>query len=80
MTTCPTHARWETYGELEQAAATVAKEKQTALADVAATFRAAGSADDALKQNYWCDDKVHLGAKGHEVAKDAALKVIEAER
>ena len=76
MTTCPNHDRWTTYAELETAARQVAKEKQTGLADVAAAFREAGTADAAIKQEYWAWDKVHLGAKGKQVAKDSVMKAI----
>lgn len=77
LTTGPAHDRWETQGELEQAVRDVAKERKTGLADVAADFRKAGSPDEAMKQQYWAWDKVHLGAKGHEVARDAVLRAIE---
>jgi lysophospholipase L1-like esterase len=79
MTTAPTHARWETYGELEQAAKDVARETGVALVDTAGEFRKAGTADDALKQKYWEWDKVHLGQKGHEVAKEAVLRAVAEE-
>jgi lysophospholipase L1-like esterase len=80
MTTCPGHARWETTKELESAARDVAKEKNVALADVAGEFRKPSSPDEALKREYWAWDKVHLGAKGHEVARDAVLQAIDAEK
>lgn len=79
MTTAPGHARWEMYKELEAAAKEVAKEKKTALVDVAAVFRKLSGADEALQQNYWVWDKVHLGSKGHEVTKDAVLQAIESD-
>jgi lysophospholipase L1-like esterase len=77
MTTCPGHARWETLRELEQAVREVAAEKKTGLADIAAEFHKVPTADEALKQEYWAWDKVHLGAKGHEVTKDAVIKAID---
>jgi lysophospholipase L1-like esterase len=77
MTTAPTHARWETYAELERAARDVAAEKTTGLADTAGEFRRAGSAEEALKEGYWEWDKVHLGRKGHEAARDAVVRAIE---
>ncbi|MDB5301782.1 MAG: hypothetical protein JWO87_3445 [Phycisphaerales bacterium] len=80
MTTCPSHARWETLRELEQAVRDVAAEKKTGLVDVAAEFRKVPNADEALKQEYWAWDKVHLGTKGHEVTKDAVIKAIDAAR
>ena len=76
MTTAPGHARWETMKELEQAVRDVATEKKTGLADVAAEFRKPGTPDDALKQGIWAWDKVHLGPKGHETAKDVVLRAI----
>lgn len=77
VTTCPSHANWETLKELEQAAREVATEKKTGLADVAAEFRKAGtSPDEALKQGYWVWDKVHLGPRGHELARDVVMKAI----
>ena len=63
MTTCPGHARWETTAELEKAVRDVAAEKHTGLADVAAEFRRPGTPDEALKQEYWAWDKVHLGGE-----------------
>ena len=77
LTTCPSHAAWETMRELEQAVRDVGKEKKTAVADVAAEFRKVATPDEALKQGYWAWDKTHLGAKGHEVVKDTVLRAIE---
>jgi lysophospholipase L1-like esterase len=77
MTTCPSHAGWETKAELEQAERDVAKETGVALVDVAGAFRKAGTPDEALKQEYLAWDKVHLGPKGHEVARDAVLRAID---
>jgi lysophospholipase L1-like esterase len=80
MSTGPTHARWETYKELEAAARAVAAEKKTGYADFAGEFRNAGSsADEALKREFWVWDKVHLGPKGHERARDVVLRAIEAD-
>jgi lysophospholipase L1-like esterase len=78
MTTAPAYGRWETYAELEKAAVAVAREKKVALADTAAEFRKAGSAEEALKQNYWAWDKVHLGKKGQEAARDTVMRTIDA--
>ncbi len=80
MTTAPGHARWETYADFEQAAKEVAKEKNTGLLDIAAEFRKAGTADEALKRTYWAWDKVHLGAKGHELTKDCVLAALAGEK
>ncbi|MGE5611745.1 MAG: GDSL-type esterase/lipase family protein [Bacillota bacterium] len=77
MTTCPAHGRWETMKELEQAVRDVAKDKQTGLADIAAEFRKAASADEALKQEYWAWDKVHLGGKGHALTEDVVFRAID---
>jgi lysophospholipase L1-like esterase len=77
MTTNPSHARWETYKELEDAVKTVAAERGVAFVDVAGAFRAAGKTpDEALKGEYWVWDKVHLGPKGQEVARDAVLRTL----
>jgi lysophospholipase L1-like esterase len=77
MTTCPAHARWDTPGEMADAVREVAREKKTALADVAAEFHKVAGPDEALGQGYWVSDKTHLGPKGHEVAAAAVLKAIE---
>jgi len=77
MTTCPAHARWDTPGEMADAVREVAREKKTALADVAAEFHKVAGPDEALAQGYWVSDKTHLGPKGHEVAAAAVLKAIE---
>jgi hypothetical protein len=78
MTTCPTHDGWDQTLELEQAVREVAAETHVGLVDVAQVFRRAGSADVALKADLWAWDKVHLGAHGHEAARDAVLSAIEA--
>jgi lysophospholipase L1-like esterase len=86
MTTCPAYDRWDEMNELAEAARVVAKEKNTALADVASVFHkldpsTAGSGpsgrDAARKDAYWCSDNVHLGAKGHDLVSDAVLKAIQ---
>lgn len=76
LTTCPSYERWDTMAELEKAVRDTAEEQKTGLVDIAAEFRKPGSAEQALKQEYWAWDKVHLGAKGHEAVKDAVLRVI----
>ncbi len=80
MTPAPSFAHWETMAELEQAVRDVAKEKQTGLVDMAAEFHKAGSADEAMKREYWAWDKVHLGGKGHELVKNAAIGVISEQK
>jgi lysophospholipase L1-like esterase len=76
ITPCPGHERWETMMELEQAVRDVAREQKTGLADAAAAFRAAGSADEALKREYWVSDKVHLAPRGHELVRDMVMGAI----
>jgi lysophospholipase L1-like esterase len=76
LTTCPANKRWTEMEELAQAVRDVAKEKRTGLADVSAEFHKIAEADEALKLNYWAWDKTHLGAKGHEVARDTVLDAI----
>jgi lysophospholipase L1-like esterase len=78
LTTCPAFGQWDTMKEMEEAARQVAREANVGLADVAAAFRQAGSAEEALKQGYWAWDKVHLGAKGHAVAAEIVIQAIEA--
>jgi lysophospholipase L1-like esterase len=77
LTTCPAYARWDTMKEMEQAARDVAAETGVGLADTAAEFRKVGSAEQALKQEYWVWDKTHLGPKGHALAAETVLKAIE---
>ena len=77
MTTAPGFQRWDTYKPLVESTKAVAKEKNTALADIDAIFHAAGTAEVAVKANYWHWDNVHMGPKGHEVICDTVLKVIE---
>jgi lysophospholipase L1-like esterase len=77
ITTCPAYADWETFKELEQAVRDVATEKKTGLADLAAAFRAVGCADEAMKQNYWHADKVHLAENGKKIVADVVLKALE---
>lgn len=80
MTTCPAKDRWHTMDELADAVRTVAREKKTGLADVAAEFHKVqgDDADLALKLKYWAWDKTHLGPKGHQLTRDVVLKAIEA--
>jgi lysophospholipase L1-like esterase len=78
MTTNPTHDRWDTYKELEEAARAVAKEKGVAVADVAGALRMAGKTpDEALKAELWAWDTVHLGKRGHQLARDVIIAAIE---
>lgn len=67
LTTLPSYAHWETMRELEQAVREVAKEKNTAMVDIATEFRKAGSAEHAQAKEYWAWDKIHLGKAGHEL-------------
>ncbi|MEZ0267926.1 MAG: GDSL-type esterase/lipase family protein [Phycisphaerae bacterium] len=78
LSTCPAHARWETYKELEDAARAVAAEMKCGYGDVAGEFRkAAGTADRGLAEKYWEWDKVHLGPRGHEVVRDVVMGAVE---
>lgn len=79
LTTNPAHGRWETMKEMEEATRKVARDTGVGLADIAAQFRLAGDADTALKRNYWAWDKVHLGAKGHELVAETVLQEIKRE-
>jgi hypothetical protein len=79
IATCPAHARWETMNELCQAAGEVAKERKTGLADIATAFHKAGSADEALKKEYWAWDKTHLGSAGHDLVAQTVMAAIESE-
>ena len=75
MTTCPAVPRWETMEELAEAVRTVAAEKHTGLADVAAAFHRAGT-DEASRLALYCRDKVHLGPTGHELTAETVLQAI----
>lgn len=75
LTTCPCHDRWDAMNEMAEAVRKIAREKKTGLADVAAQFHKV-SADEAVRQNYLAWDKVHLGAKGHEVTSDTVRQAI----
>lgn len=76
VTPCPAFKRWETMRELEDAVKEVAREKQTALVDMAAEFRRGGAAEAALQQGFWAWDNVHLGTNGHRLVAEAMLKAI----
>ena len=78
MTTCPALARWETMDELCQAASEVAQERKTGLADINSAFRAAGSAQEAQKRQYWGWDNIHMGSAGHDLITQTMLSSIEA--
>ena len=78
LSTCPAHARSETYKELEDAARAVAAEMKCGYGDVAGEFRkAAQTADRGLAEKYWEWDKVHLGPRGHEVVRDVVMGAVE---
>lgn len=76
LTTLPSHNHWQAMSELEQAVRDVAKEKNTALVDIAAEFHKAGSADAAQAKDYWAWDKTHLGKAGHELTARLVLSAI----
>ena len=78
LTTCPGFKRWDTTRELEQAVEEVAKQKHTALVDIAGAFRKAGTAEQALQKGYWAWDNVHLGTNGHKLIVEAIMQRIEA--
>lgn len=79
LTTDPAFDRWDTMAEFEQAARDVAREKQTALTDIANDVRkTCASREEALKQSYWAWDKTHLGPAGHERVKESILRTIDA--
>lgn len=75
MTTCPSVERWDTMAELVEAAKTVAAERKTGLADIAAAFHEAG-ADEAKRPTLYCSDRTHLGAAGHELVAETVLKAM----
>ena len=79
MTTLPGLRTWETTAELSKAAHTVACECKTGFVDAATAFHKAGSAEEAMKRQYWGWDGVHLGPAGHELIADAVARGIESE-
>ncbi len=76
LTTNPSHAGWESMAEMEQSVRNVAKARHCALADIAAEIHKFPSPDEALKQEYWAWDKVHLGPKGHAATQALIMKLI----
>ena len=76
MTTAPSFDKWQNMAELEEAVRDVARQKQTALDDIAAEFHAAGSNAEAMKRDYWAWDRTHLGAKGHQMVSDSVLRLL----
>jgi lysophospholipase L1-like esterase len=75
VTTCPSFSRWDTMKELADAVRSVAAEKNTGLADVAAAFHEAG-VERAARLALYCRDKTHLSAQGHDLAAKTILKAI----
>jgi lysophospholipase L1-like esterase len=75
MTTCPAMERWDAMEELAEAARSVAAEKKTGLADIAAAFHERGARLDARPALY-CSDKAHLGKDGHTLVCQTVLKAI----
>ena len=75
LTSAPCYDRWVAMDEMSQAVREIAQEQQTGLADIAGEFHKV-TADAAVQQNYFANDKVHLGAKGHELTKDFVFHVI----
>lgn len=76
MATCPAFERWETMGELCQAACEVARERDVGFADVASAFHKAPSAGEALKLGYWAWDKTHLDAAGHDIVAATVMAAV----
>ena len=76
LTTCPAFGRWHTMDEMADAVRSVAVEKKTGLADVAAAFHKAGDAEAAKAQGFWARDDVHLGSKGHDVIAGTVYEAI----
>jgi len=75
LTTCPAIPRWDTMEELAEAVRTVAAERKTCLADVAAAFHRAGT-EQAARVALYCSDAVHLGPQGHRLAAETVLQAI----
>lgn len=75
ITTCPAYARWDEMEELARAGRSVAAEKKTGLADVAAAFHEAG-ADEAARVGLYCSDRVHLGGRGHALVAETVLAAV----
>ncbi len=57
----------------------MAKERNTGFADAAGAFHKAGSAEEAMKRQYWGWDGVHLGPAGHELIADTVLRSLQSE-
>ncbi len=77
MTTCPAYDRWDTFSELCQAEYEAAKDRGAGFADLATAFHKAGSAEEALRREYWSWDKTHLGSAGHDLVAETVLAAIE---
>ncbi|MBM3500521.1 MAG: hypothetical protein FJX74_17825 [Armatimonadetes bacterium] len=75
LTTCPAVERWDTMEELAAAVRTVAEEKRTGLADVAAAFHGAAP-EEAARPTLYCTDRVHLGPAGHELAAETVRQAL----
>lgn len=76
MGTAPGAQRWKTYDELSEAARRAANRDNAAFADVQAAFHQAGKDDPA---KLFVHDKDHLSEAGHQVVRDAVLKLLERE-
>ncbi len=77
MTTLPGLRNWDTTAELSKAAYAVAKELNTGFVDAAGAFHKAGSAEEAMKRQYWGWDGVHMGFGGHQLIADAVLRGVQ---
>ena len=78
LTTCPADGRWDAMEELAEAVRTVAAEKRTGLADVAAAFHEAGG-DSTVRKALFARDQTHLGTRGHELAAQTVLAALVGE-
>ena len=62
---------------MSKAAYAVAKELNTGFVDAAVAFHKAGSAEEAMKRQYWGWDGVHMGFGGHQLIADAVLRGVQ---
>jgi len=74
ITTCPAVPKWDSMAALADACRKAAGEKNAGLADIYAAFHEAGKEN---KERLFCNDKVHMGAPGHELVAKTVLEAIE---
>ncbi len=79
MSTVPALTNWESeIKEMAEAVREVAREKNTAFADIEEAFRRAGQEEEARKALFaW--DEVHLGEFGHQVVAEAVFEAVVGE-